>query len=156
VPGPTVSELAKGGVVPLFDRLASAPSEISPSHLETMESLQDSIGRELRTLFNTRSPLAPADYAQGAATVLEYGVPDFSAFGTQSTSELQQLAAALRQAVERYEPRLTDVTVQVSPSPARHEIALVRIGAQARAGMALRRVDFEMMLGTPDSLMKVT
>jgi type VI secretion system protein ImpF len=34
-------------------------------------------------------------------------------------------------------------------------VALVRIGAQARAGLALRRVDFEMLLGTPDSLMKV-
>ena len=37
----------------------------------------------------------------------------------------------------------------------RHEVALVRIGAQARAGLALRHVDFEMLLGTPDSLMKV-
>lgn len=151
-----MSELVKGGVVPLFDRLASAPSEHArAAHLETMESLQDSIGRELRRLFNTRSPLSAAEYAQGNGTVLEYGIPDFSALSAQNAADLQQLSATLRQAVQRYEPRLSDVTVQVSATPNRHEVALVRIGAQARAGLALRRVDFEMLLGTPDSLMKV-
>lgn len=143
--------------MPLFDRLASAPSaHARDAHLETMASLQDSIGRELRQLFNTRSPLSVADYAQGSGTVLEYGIPDFSALSAQNTADLQQLAAALRLAVQRYEPRLSDVSVQVSATPNRHEVALVRIGAQARAGLALRRVDFEMLLGTPDSLMKVT
>jgi type VI secretion system protein ImpF len=43
----------------------------------------------------------------------------------------------------------------VSATPNRHEVALVHIGAQAQAGVTLRRVDFEMLLGTPDSLMKV-
>lgn len=141
--------------MPLFDRLASAPSEPSSTHLETMEAIQASIGRELRHLFNTRSSLAPADYVQGSGTVLEYGIPDFSALGSQSAAELAQLATALRLAVERYEPRLSDVTVQVGASPSRQELALVRIGAQARAGLELRRVDFEMLLGAPDSLMKV-
>ena len=151
-----MSELVKGGLAPLFDRLASAPSaHARGAHLETMESLQDSIGRELRQLFNTRSPLSVADYAQGSGTVLEYGIPDFSALSAQNTADLQQLAAALRLAVQRYEPRLSDVSVHVSATPNRHEVALVRIGAQARAGMALRRVDFEMLLGTPGSLMKV-
>ncbi|MGJ7535233.1 MULTISPECIES: type VI secretion system baseplate subunit TssE [Variovorax] len=152
-----MSELIKGGVAPLFDRLASAPSEHArgAAHLETMESLQDSIGRELRRLFNTRSPLSASDYAQGSGTVLEYGIPDFSALSAQNAADLQQLAATLRQAVQRYEPRLTDVSVQVSATPNRHEVALVRIGAQARAGLALRHVDFEMLLGTPDSLMKI-
>ncbi|MGJ7530158.1 type VI secretion system baseplate subunit TssE [Variovorax sp. GB1P17] len=152
-----MSELAKGGVAPLFDRLASAPSTHGTgAHLATMESLQESIGRELRLLFNTRSPLSGADYAQGSGTVLEYGIPDFSALGTQSASDLEQVAAALRLAVQRYEPRLADVTVHVSASPDRHELALVRIGAQARADLQRRRIDFEMLLGTPDSLMKVT
>lgn len=151
-----MSELAKGGVVPLFDRLSSAPAEHGTgAHLETMASLQESIGRELRRLFNTRSSLSPSDYAQGGTTVLEYGIPDLSALSTQNASDCQQVAAALREAVLRYEPRLSDVTVHVSATPNRQERALVRIGAQARAGLELRRVDFEMLLGAPDSLAKV-
>lgn len=150
-----MSELAKGGVIPLFDRLASGGLDAGPSQLETMESLQDSISRELRMLFNTRSPLPPAEYLDGAATVLEYGIPDLSAFDAQSTSELEALASSLRLAIERYEPRLTDVTVQVLPVSGRRDAAVVRIGAQARAGLALRRVDFEMTMGVSDSLMKV-
>lgn len=151
-----MSELAKGGVVPLFDRLASVPSTHGTGpHLATMEALQESIGRELRLLFNTRSPLSSTDYAQGSGTVLEYGIPDFSALSAQDTCDLAHMAATLRQAVQRYEPRLVDVTVHVSASPDRHELALVRIGAQARAGLQLRRVDFEMLLGTPDGLVKV-
>lgn len=144
----------RGAVAPLFDRLASEPSPFGDSGLEAMEAIQDSIGRELRRLFNTRSSLAPADYAHGAATVLEYGIPDFSAYDTQSAAELQQLSTALRLAVERYEPRLADVAIEVVASPQRHEFALVRISAQARLDTELCRVDFEMLLGTPDSLMK--
>ncbi|SEL22129.1 type VI secretion system protein ImpF [Variovorax sp. YR750] len=153
-----MSELVKGGVAPLFDRLASPQQSEHArggAHLETMESVQDSIGRELRRLFNTRSPLSADEYAQGSGTVLEYGIPDFSSLSAQNAADLQQLAALLRTAVSRYEPRLTDVSVQVSAAANRHEVALVRIGAQARAGLALRRVDFEMLLGAPDSLMKV-
>lgn len=142
--------------MPLFDRLASAQSELAyQAQPEPMEALQASIGRELRRLFNTRSPLSVSDYAQGGGTVLEYGIPDFSALSAQNTTDLKQLAAALRLSVQRYEPRLTEVTVQVSATTNRHEVALVRIGALARVGLALRRVDFEMLLGTPDSLVKV-
>lgn len=153
---PAVSELVKGGVAPLFDRLVQATSDrFGGPQLETMDSIRDSSGRELSQLFSTRSSLSVADYAQGSGTVLEYGIPDFSAHSVQNAADLQQLAVLLRLAVQRYEPRLLGVSVQVSAAPNLHEVALVCIGAQVQAGVMLQRVDFEMLLGAPDSLMKV-
>lgn len=150
-----MSELVKGVAAPLFDRLASDPPEQGGGKLESMEALQASIGRELHRLLNTRSCLGLGGYAQGDGSVLEYGVPDFSALSAQSAADMGHLQTALRLAVERYEPRLADVTVEVEASPRAHEIALIRIGAQARVGIEVRRVDFEMLLGAPDSFMRV-
>jgi len=149
-----MSELVKGVAAPLFDRLASDPPEHG-GDLETMEAVQGSIGRELHRLLNTRSPLDLSDYAQGDASVLSYGVPDFSALSAQSAIDLGRLQSALRVAVERYEPRLANVSVQAVPAPQRSDCALVQIGADARVGIEVRRVDFEMLVGGPDSQMKV-
>lgn len=150
-----MSELVKGVAAPLFDRLAAEPPDSDGATLETIEALQGSIGRELHRLLNTRSSLALGDYAGGAATVLEYGVPDFSALSAQDALGLGRFQTALRLAVERYEPRLADVTVSVHPAQRRSDFARVVIGAQARVGVELQRVDFEMLLGESGSPVKV-
>lgn len=151
-----MSELVKGVPAPLFDRLASDLPAGSGGHLETMEAVQASIGQELRRLLNTRSSLGLSGYASlGDGSVLEYGVPDFSSLSAQSADDMTHLQSALRIAIERYEPRLANVTVELTPAPRRSDLAFVRIGAEAKVGIELRRVDFEMLLGAPDSLMKV-
>lgn len=150
-----MSELVYSMAAPLFDRLADHGAETDGGNLRTLDAIQGSIGRELHRLFNTRSSLDPGDYEQGDATVLEYGVPDFSALSAQDALGLERLEASLLLAVERYEPRLTDVTVSVVPTKHRHDFAQVHIGAQARVGVELRRVDFEMLLGEPGGPVKI-
>lgn len=139
-----MSELTKRSILPLFDRLASELPDQDNGMLETMESLEDSISRELHRLFNTRSHLQMAGYLQGNGTVLEYGVPDFSFISGQSNTDLEQLQAVLTLAIRRYEPRLLDAAVQVHPSKDRKGLARVQIAGSARLGTEIRRIDFEM------------
>ena len=136
---------------PLFARLDGNLAETDDGHLKTLDAVQASIGRELHRLFNTRSSLRLDDYEHGTATVLEYGIPDFSALSAQDAPGLERLQSALLLAVERYEPRLAEVTVSVVPSPQRKDFAQVHIGAQARVGLELQKVDFEMLLGESGS-----
>lgn len=150
-----MSEFIYSMAAPLFDRLAGDPAETDSGNLRTFGAIQSSIGRELHRLFNTRSSLGLADYEHGDATVLEYGVPEFSALSAQDALGLERLQAALLLAIERYEPRLVDVTVSVVPTERRKDLAQVRIGAQARVGVELRRVDFEMLLGEPGGPVKI-
>ena len=150
-----MSELIYSMAAPLFDRLADHAAETGSGNLRTLDAVQGSIARELHRLFNTRSSLDLSDYAHGDSTVLEYGIPDFSALSAQDALGMKRFQSALLLAVERYEPRLSDVAVSVVPTRHRYDFAQVHISAQARVGVELQRVDFEMLLGEPGGLVKI-
>lgn len=147
-----MSELTKRSILPLFDRLSCEELSGQDSGvLETMESLEDSITRELHRLFNTRSPLGLSDYQQAEGTVLEYGIPDFSFLSGQSATDLASLQEVLRLAICRYEPRLMGAQVQVSPTQDKKSMARVLITASARLGVEIRRIEFQMLHDTTGS-----
>ena len=150
-----MSELVYSTAAPLFDRLVNQEAETGSGHLLTYDAVQDSIGRELHRLFSTRSPLGLGDYVHGSATVLEYGVPDWSVLSAQDALDMERLQSALLLAIERYEPRLVNVSVSVVPTPYRHDFARAHISAHARVGVELQRIDFQMLLGEPDGLVKI-
>lgn len=138
-------ELTNRSILPLLDRLAfELPGEDS-GMLETMESLEDSIHRELHRLFNTRSHLQLSKYLQCDGTVLDYGVPDFSFMDGQSTIDLENLQAVLTLAIRRYEPRLLNAVVRVSPAKDRKQAAHVQISGSAYLGSEIQRIEFEML-----------
>lgn len=147
-----MSELTKRSILPLFDRLSCEELSGQDSGvLETMESLEDSITRELHRLFNTRSPLGLSDYQRAEGTVLEYGIPDFSFLSGQSATDLASLQEVLRLAICRYEPRLMGAQVQVSPTQDKKSMARVLITASARLGVEIRRIEFQMLHDTTGS-----
>ena len=145
-------ELTKRSILPLFDRLSSEElSDQDSGVLETMESLEGSIARELHRLFNTRSPLGLSDYLQAEGTVLEYGVPDFSFLSGQSATHLATLQKVLSLAITRYERRLIAPLVQVSPTQEKKNMARVLVTASARLGVEVRRIEFQMLHDTAGS-----
>lgn len=141
----SVSEHTKRSILPLFERLAGELPGQDNGSLETMQSLQHSIGQELHRLFNTRSPLGLAAYLTGGGTVLDYGVPDFSSLSGQNTSDLEKLKTALTLAICRYEPRLLNAMMQIRPSEERKGLAQVYIKADAQLGREMHRIEFEML-----------
>lgn len=99
---------------PLFDRLTDldpwAGEERRPLRTFGRDELLESVRRELERLLNTRSSL-PVDRLEEREdlTVLEYGIPDLSAFSAGEPEDQKRLAGVVTRAVSAFEPRLRDV-----------------------------------------------
>ena len=142
-----MTELVRGSSVPLFDRLASqeAPGGIG-AFLLLPEQVEASIARELARLFNTRSRLPLSEYDKGTGTVIDYGIPDFSALSPRRGEDRDALEAALAQAVRQFEPRLQGVKVKVEAVPDRGDVCAVTLSGDIRIGMQQQRVSFTLNL----------
>ena len=68
---------------------------------------------------------------------------------------MERFQSVLLLAVERYEPRLANISVSVVPTLYRHDFAQVHIRAQVRVGVELQRIDFEMQLGELGDLVRI-
>lgn len=126
---------------PLFDRLVDRdlrlPRELRPMRTLDRRGLRESVRRELEQLFNTRCPVPAHRLAGRERTVIDYGIPDFSTFSPRSFDDCKRLESVLREAIERYEPRLANVRVHIDPIKDGDPFAL---SAEVRADMIVDRV----------------
>jgi type VI secretion system protein ImpF len=105
----------------LFDRLdadddAARPQFRAPA--KKADEWRDSITRDLEALLNTRSALLPhvlAEYREVAGSVVNYGLIDFAGMCMTSDTDQKRICTAVRQAIERHEPRLHRVTATLQP-----------------------------------------
>lgn len=141
-----MSDLIRGASAPLFDRLGAEAESTSASWLLLPEQLQESIGRELARLFNTRARLPPSEFMHGTGTVLDYGIPDFSALSTRHADDIVLLEAALTQAITFFEPRLQKASVKIFPIPHRASSAVAQIEGEVTIGLKAQRVTFELQI----------
>jgi type VI secretion system protein ImpF len=129
-----------GSSMPLFDRLAAD----GEAQLSGADALRESVARELGRLFNTRAPLTFEAFAASEGTVLDYGLPDFSDRSLQSVPDREAIAAAVKQAIARFEPRLANVAVAFAFPDSAAPRAVVTVAGDLRAGPNIMRVAFEM------------
>jgi len=103
------------GLAPsILDRLIdpeSAGTAIMTGY--SSEKMYRAVLRDLEDLLNTRRTAGklPADLDEVADSIVAYGLPDISSAEAGSTSARQDIATAIRAVIERFEPRLQDVTV---------------------------------------------
>ena len=104
---------------PLFDRLVDEAPEVRrearPLRTLTRPELAESVRRELERLFNTRLPVPPHRLEGRPRTVIDYGIPDFGDLSPRATADRERLGRLLREAIEAFEPRLTQARVTVEP-----------------------------------------
>jgi len=81
----------------LLERLRAAAGDRTPGGAE------EAIRRNLSRLLNARRGSAPA--------ALAYGLPDLNDLSSESGEILRSMRRALRETIERYEPRLADVAI---------------------------------------------
>ena len=97
----------------LLDRLCDV-DDWPNSRQQSMRMYRESVKRDVEYLLNTRCP--PIEdislYPKAAASVMNYGLPDVSAF-SDSLSDQSSLTAALIQTLRRFEPRIQNVRVLV-------------------------------------------
>lgn len=94
---------------PLFDRLTGGERTLD------RQGLRDSVRRELEQLFNTRSSFPSRRVPGAPKTVIDYGIPTLTDYAARNTNDQSELAAALRIAIEAFEPRLASVRVLIAP-----------------------------------------
>lgn len=139
-------ELARGIIVPLFDRLSAEGLSSERNQLVSLEAVRDSIARELHRLFNTRRPSGAALVAGLPATVLDYGVPDFSAMYIDNSLDHEALSAGMADAIRWFEPRLANPTVRVLPPRTPGGPMVAAVAGDLKIGTRVQRVDFDMDL----------
>lgn len=112
---------------PLFDRLVDLEPhrhrEIRPQRTLDRRELKESVRRELARLIGTRCPVSAAEMEDRPRTVIDYGIPDFSSFSAARHDDRKRLAAAVREAIEAYEPRLREVEVIIEPASGGFELS---------------------------------
>ena len=137
---------------PLFDRLTDLDpwSAGEPRPLRTLDraGLRESVRRELARLLNTRSSIPVDQLAQRPElTVLEYGIPDLSAYSIGDDDHQRLLTNVVARAVAAFEPRLCEVRVAVVRLEDEQRSLLLRIDAVLTAGEVAEPVSFPALMG---------
>lgn len=128
--------------------------EGAPSGRAKLEQLKDSIVRDLEDLLNTRLGVAIDAFdahPEARTSILNYGLADFAGFCLSSSEDRAAICAGLKDAIERHEPRLTDVSAVLEPSAFGINRLQFVINATLRAADSLEAVNFNAVL-QPSSL----
>ena len=104
-------------VVPsLLDRLLDdAPDRVADDAAPTVQDVRASVRRDLENLLNTRMIRqdGTAPHEELAQSIITYGLPDFSAIQLGVTEHKENLRRAVQTTIERFEPRLRRVSVEL-------------------------------------------
>ncbi len=116
-----------------------------------VRQLRDSIARDLEWLLNTKFTefLDLDQFPEAKASILTYGVPDFSTYSWQSTSDAAGIARILEETIRRFEPRLVprSIKVEVGPNPGVADFSLgFRISAVLHVDPIREAVSFDTTL----------
>ena len=106
----------KGSKALLFDRLTlngdTSSSETQPLRYFAVEEVKQSIAKELSNLLNTRRAASgfPPDIS---ATTLSYGIGDYAGRSFKNSQDLSYIAKDIKNAIIKFEPRLSSVEVEI-------------------------------------------
>lgn len=100
----------------LVDLNPTQPVDIPMSLSQSARFYRESVRRDVEWLLNTRftAPDPGEELEEVSKSVYAYGLPDFSSYSFSSSVDRGRLLAAIRRTIEVFEPRLTDVEVQLS------------------------------------------
>jgi type VI secretion system protein ImpF len=113
------------GDVPLrpgvFDRLMAPASPAARAQLQEMgpRELSAAVARDLDWLLNTKRWLPDdlAAFPEASHSILTYGLPDLSTYSWRNPGDAHAIARLIEETIRRFEPRLRERSVQVTPLP---------------------------------------
>jgi type VI secretion system protein ImpF len=94
--------------------LDASPGQVLPGF--SLEEVKDSVAVDLEALLNTRSALdqdLSESFPLAAASVANYGVPDFAALSLSSGLDRDFICRSIELAIERQDARLRSVSVSL-------------------------------------------
>ena len=130
----------------LLDRLCDV--DVWPtSRQQSMRLYRESVKRDVEYLLNTRCPPIPdiGLYPKAAASVVNYGLPDISAY-SDSSSDQSSLLAALVQTLRRFEPRIQNVRVVVVRTETVSRSLRFHIEGRIQFDTTVENIEFDTVL----------
>jgi type VI secretion system protein ImpF len=99
----------------LLDDEPEVKSEPSKSRHQVLREMKLSVRRDLENLLNTRRRAGPPPVELGelARSLVNYGLPDFTATSMTSAEEREQFRQAVENVIRGCEPRFKTVKVQL-------------------------------------------
>jgi type VI secretion system protein ImpF len=107
------------------------------------------VTRDLEALLNTRRERfedLPPEFTEARQSLVNYGLPDFSALSLQSLEDRNRIRRVLEQTIALFEPRLTRVRVTLEAPRAHEQTLRFRIDAMLRVEPAPEPVTFDATL----------
>jgi type VI secretion system protein ImpF len=93
------------------------PTRVEPmlTRSQSVDRLKTALQRDLEWLLNARRVITPVpdEYQHLARSVFTFGLPDITSMSKDSRESFERLARLIQSAIDVFEPRLTDVTVQL-------------------------------------------
>jgi type VI secretion system protein ImpF len=91
-----------------------------------LREIKDAVRRDLENLLNTKARCLswPPTLDELPASLINYGLPDFTNTYARAVEEPDALCRAVQFAIEQFEPRLRNVRVELLPSDVATERAL--------------------------------
>jgi type VI secretion system protein ImpF len=119
-----------------------------------IEQLKDSLARDLEALLNTRLGFPPGRFdacPAARSSILNYGLVDFAGFCPSSSEDRAAICASLKDAIERHEPRLKNVSASLEREAGNVNRLNFVIHATLQVADGLEPVNFNAVL-QPSSL----
>ncbi len=135
----------------VLDRLMDdAPGNTRDPAINRSQSLRNfkaAVRRDLEALLNTRATAEALaeDMEEVADSVYTYGLPDLSSFSAGSAQDRTRLMQAVRTAIERFEPRLAAVEVEMGEEASKLDLRFT-ISALLLSEPVAEQVVFDTML----------
>ena len=98
----------------LIDLEPEREQEDPKSEAQVLREIQVAVRRDVEELLNTRYRCAewPPQFNGLEDSLVNYGLPDFTAAGLNVVNDHEILTASISDALRRFEPRLADVRVE--------------------------------------------
>lgn len=101
-----------------------------------------SVVKNLSNILNSRSQ-TPADIFDTAElSVIDFGIPDFGHYSPENTDDVALIAKRIKKAVNAFEPRLTDISVDFENEMPDEKTLIFRISAILRRDVDSYHVSF--------------
>ncbi len=133
----------------LLDYEPEVTREAAASRAKNLRLLKQTVRRDLEWLLNTRrTPGLPADLPEVRRSVVAYGLPDFTGMSLRNYEERQLLLTEVEETVRSFEPRLTNVKVELEGDAGAGYAMRFRIDGQLRVEPAPEPVSFDTRINT--------
>lgn len=137
----------------VLDRLVEADRKWDgtrpTSWSDSLDLVKKTLLRDLQWILNTRQISEPADepFELLKESVYNFGLPDITALSASSSETPARLRRYIEDAIEMFEPRLTDVRVTLSsPGGSKDRRVQFLIEADLRVDPDPERVEFDTVL----------